>query len=250
MTKEEQLFRKRILEYAAQCYQREIPIYSDFMNLNEQTIFHSLVKEFPPVRYRLTGGYEPSERRIVCFLPSYWEEDSAPLSFIRIVPANKKFADALTHRDYLGAVMNLGVERSKLGDILVGSDSTYLICLDSMADYLVSQLTSVKHTSVLCTLESDPDFQVRLNFEEIEGSVASLRLDNVLSLVYKTSRGKITPYISGEKVFVGGRLVTSNSYPVKEGDVISVRGVGKFVYVGVRSQTKKGRYFVSIKKYC
>lgn len=250
MTKEEQLFSKRILEYASQCYQREIPVYSDFMNLNEQTIFHSLVKEFPPVRYRLTGGYEPSERKIVCFLPSYWEEDSPPISVIKIMPLNQKFADSLTHRDYLGAVMNLGIERSKVGDIFLGSGGTYLVCAETMAEYLMDQLTSVKRTSVICTLETDPNFQIQVSFEEVEGSIASLRLDNVLSLVYKTSRSKMTPYIEGEKVFVGGRLVTSNSYLLKDGDIISVRGIGKFVYVGVRSQTKKGRYFVTVKKYC
>lgn len=252
MTKEEQQFFKRILEYADNCFQRDIPVYSDFMNLNEQTIFHSAASQFPPVRYELTGGYEPAERKIVCFLPSYMQTDEipTPIRTIRIMPVNKKFAESLTHRDYLGAIMNLGIERCKTGDILIGSDAVYLMCVETMASYIIENLITVRHTSVSCTLENAQNFQPDQKYEEIEGSVASERIDGILAMVYRTSRSKITPLIAGEKVFVSGRLVVSPSQKLKAGDIVSVRGLGKFEYVGFRTQTKKGRLYAAAKKYC
>lgn len=118
MDKEEQLLKKRIMELAALCYQRDIPSYTDFLNLNEQTVFHSIERSLPPVRYLITGGYEPAERKIVCFLPSY-EEDATnlPISILKVEPVNARFAEGLTHRDYLGALMNLGIERGMVGTL-------------------------------------------------------------------------------------------------------------------------------------
>ena len=103
MDKEEQLLKKRIMELAALCYQRDIPSYTDFLNLNEQTVFHSLERSLPPVRFLMTGGYEPAERKIVCFLPSY-EEDTTnlPISILKVEPVHARFVEELTHRDYLG----------------------------------------------------------------------------------------------------------------------------------------------------
>lgn len=268
MTKEEQLLRNRFTEYADICYQREIPVYSDFLNLNEQTIFLSMVSHFPPVRFQLTGGYELAERKIVCLFPCSWPnghvgipgrvfpsygEDTMPnppISALKIVPSNKKFADTLTHRDYLGSIMNLGIERSKIGDILITESDCHVLCLNSMAPYLMENLLSVKHTSVERSIEEYAALSVEQRFEQIEGSIASIRLDNILALVYRSSRSKVISLISGEKVFVNGKLVISNSYHLKDDDIVSVRGLGKFVFVGVASQTKKGRYFVSAKKYC
>lgn len=117
MEKEEQLFRKRIQELAETCFTRDIPVSTDFLNLNEQTIFQSISGTLPPVRFVLSGGYSASERKVVCFLPSYEQElTELPYDCIKISPVSQKFAEALSHRDFLGAIMNLGIERSMIAE--------------------------------------------------------------------------------------------------------------------------------------
>lgn len=251
MDKEEQLFRKRILELASVCYQRDVPVHTDFLNLHEQTIFYSLVSQFPKVRYELTGGYELAERKVVCFLPSYEDTLSViPISCIRLEPVYPKFAEELSHRDYLGAVMNLGIERSKVGDILLDGSRCFLLCMEEMSSLISDELHTIRHTQVAGV--SGPVFEMRIEprFEEVSGSAASERLDAVLSVVYGVSRSKISDLIEGEKVFINGRLTTSNSCQLKTGEIISVRGFGKFVYRGIKSQTKKGRLMITAHKYC
>ena len=93
------------------------------------------------------------------------------------------------------------------------------------------------------------EFSITPKFETVSGSVASLRLDCILALAWQSSRSKMTPYIEGEKVFVNGRMITSNSYLLKEEDIVSVRGFGKFVYRGVETETKKGRLFITLDRY-
>jgi len=252
MTKEEQLLSNRFIEYAELCYKREVPVYSDFLSLNEQTIFLSTASHFPPVRFRLTGGYEPAERKIACFLPVHQEDTrlEPPISALKVIPSNRKFAQPLTHRDYLGAVMNLGIQRSKIGDILITEYECYILCLKPMVSYLEENLLMVKHTKVERQIENCEHLSMEQRFEQVEGSVASVRLDSILALVYHSSRSKTASLIAAEKVFVNGKLITASDYHLKEGDIVSVRGLGKFIYSGINSQTKKGRYFISIKKYC
>ena len=249
MEKEEQIFRNRIQELAGNAYRRDVPVHTDFLTLNEQTIFQTIAGSRPPVRYALAGGYEAAERKVVCFLPSYeevlWEP---PFECLRISPLNAKFAEALTHRDYLGAIMNLGVERSVMGDILVHGTEAYVFVLKEMSRYLAENLVSVRHTSVSvtpCEAVSVPAPE----YDEITGSVSSLRIDSIAALAGRLSRAKAVSLIEGEKVFLNGRLVLSASQPVHEGDILSIRGIGKFSFAGEGSQTKKGRTMVTLRQY-
>lgn len=91
------------------------------------------------------------------------------------------------------------------------------------------------------------DYEPR--YEELKGTVSSIRLDSVLALAYPVSRSKITPQIEAGNVFVNGKLITSNGYRLKDGDIISVRKTGRISYQGILSETKKGRYMVSVRKY-
>ena len=112
MEKEEQLFKKRIQELAENAYSRDIPLHTDFLTLAEQTVFQNMSATLPPVKFVLSGGFPMSERKVLCFLASYEEELYAPpFVCLKIAPANRRFAEELTHRDYLGAIMNLGIDR-------------------------------------------------------------------------------------------------------------------------------------------
>ena len=250
MEKEEQLFRKRIQELADLCFRRDVPVNTDFLNLSEQTIFQNISGTLPPVRYVLSGGFESSERKVVCFLPSYEEELlDPPYDCLKVSPVNRKCAEELYHRDYLGAIMNLGIERSMLGDIVIKDGDAYVFVLKKMSQYLLDSLTTIRHTTISVSLIDEPDEILKPEFEEIGGTVSSIRLDSIVALCGRLSRTKASAYIESEKVFINGQMVSQVSRTLKDGEIISIRGIGKFKYAGSGGQTKKGRTSVTLLKY-
>ena len=235
---------------AETCFRRDVPTNTDFLNLSEQTIFQYVSGMLPPVRYVLSGGFESSERKVVCFLPSYEEElIDPPYDCVKIDPVNRKFAEELSHRDYLGAIMNLGIERSMLGDIVIKDGTAYVFVLKKMSRYLTESLTTIRHTSVTAVITEDAGDILKPELEEIQGTVSSVRLDSIVALCGRLSRTKATAYIESEKVFVNGQVVTNVSRSMKDGEIISVRGIGKFKFDSAGSQTKKGRTVVTLLKY-
>lgn len=250
MEKEEQLFRKRIQELADVCFRRDVPTNTDFLNLNEQTIFQTISGTLPPVRFILSGGFESSERKVVCFLPSYEEElMDLPFECICIKPVNRKFAEELTHRDYLGAIMNLGIERSLLGDIVLKDGDAYVFVLKRMSNYLLENITTIRHTTVHTEIIYDTGEILKPEYEEISGTVSSVRLDSIVALCGRLSRSKAAAYIEAEKVYINGQIISQVSRTMKDGEILSIRGIGKFKYAGSGGQTKKGRISVTILKY-
>ena len=250
MNKEELMLQKRLIELSRLAYNRGIVTFSDFLNLNELNILHSTSKNQFLSQYKTYGGYDFSERQMAAFLPDalYYDYDY-PIQIIEISPVNKRFAEELNHRDYLGAVMNLGIERCKIGDIIAEDGKAFLFVKEEMADYIADHLTQIRHTSVKTAFvpEFHADYEPR--YEEIKGTVPSIRLDTVLSLAYSVSRSKLTAQIEAGKVFVNGKLITSNGYRLKENDIISVRKMGRISYRGILSETKKSRFMISIRKY-
>ena len=247
----ENYIQNRFIELADKCYYKNIPVYTEFLNLNEQSIFMSMITKLPPVQYQLTGGYQGAERCMAAFTPiDYKKVVEAPISILKVSPVHMKYADCLTHRDYLGAVMNLGIERSMIGDILVEQSQTaYLFVVDKICDYIIEQLLKIKHTNVGLTEVMDIDTEITPDFKIIEGTVASIRLDSVAALAFGIPRSRSMKYIESGLVFVGGKNITSNAYLLKNNDIISIRGLGRFIYVGQSSLTRKGRLLITIKKY-
>jgi RNA-binding protein YlmH len=248
--KEEQILRKRFMDLARAAENKGICTYTDFLNLNETSIFFRMKKEILNVNYDLFGGYTDAERKVLCF---YGDESvkafSDYITCVRILPLNKKFSDDLSHRDFLGALMNLSIDRSKIGDILVKEKEGYVFCETTISQFIIDNLDKIKHTSIKCNIMEQDAPDIVPNLQEIKGSVSSARLDSVIALAFNSSRNSILSLISGGKVFVDSRLVESNSYMLKEEETVSVRGLGKFIYKGMQNQTKKGRYFVILQKY-
>ena len=250
MQKEELLLQKRLVELSKIAYQRGIVTFSDFLNLNELNILHTIPKEDLHTTYVTFGGYDYSERQMVAFLPdALYYDYEYPISVVKISPLKKKFSDKLSHRDYLGAILNLGIERCKMGDILVEEDYAIFFVQKTLENFLTDELRRIKHTSVITTVEDMQNFYYQPITKEIKGTVSSLRLDSLLALAFASSRSKLVAFIEGGKVFVNGKLITSNGYQIKENDIVSVRGLGRFRYIETMSQTKKGRYYITLELY-
>ena len=245
-----EFFLKRIRELANLSYQRDIVTFSDFLNLNEQNMVSSLKQQFPQVVMETFGGYDNAERQMVAFHPDAlaftWEY---PIDCLKIEPKAIKFSENLSHRDYMGALLNLGVDISVIGDIIVQEKAAWFFCQSKMTEFFLENLCRVRHTNILITKVNDPEEFPHPNLESINGTCASVRLDSLIALAFKASRSSMVSYIESGQVFVNGKLITSNGYEPKEGDIVSVRGKGRFIFDGVSHQTKKGRYGVRILLY-
>lgn len=219
-----------------------------FLNLYEQTIFEMVQNELPNVKYIMFGGYSEAERKIVCF---YCEErpDFNMLEYIKISPSNKKFAQDLTHRDFLGALMNLGIERHMVGDICVVDNVAHVITFKSMTDTIMNELTMVKHTKVVLEIESSEDIKNVNRMEYKRINIPSERLDSIIGSIYNISRSKVNLYIDAGKVFINSKQCFSHSLKVKEGDIITVRGLGRARFLGISSLSKKGRLFAETEMF-
>lgn len=248
--KDEMILKNRLLELGNAAVRRGIPFYTEFLNLNEQNILHTMEKQLGMVKTIEYGGFEAAERKLFCFLaPDSYCEPDFPVEIIKIEVKNVKYSDELTHRDYLGAILNLGIDRAKTGDIIVDFPTAYVFCKSEIAEYVITNLEKIKHTQVKCTIVEKQDFHVQPRYEEIRKPVSSIRLDTIIAAAFQGSRSSLSGLIQGEKVFVNGKMISSNSYVPKEGDIVSVRGQGKFRFQELQNQTKKGRTYVLLQKY-
>lgn len=252
LQKEELQFKKRLQELANLAYQRQIPVFTNFLNRNELHILHSMANEWEYLSFQTFGGYEYAERQMAVFAAdALLLPDDFPFSALCIRPLAPKFAESLTHRDYLGAIMHLGVERSRLGDFIVKGQECFFFCHNQICSFVMNECTRVRHTGVVCTYATGEEIQkfTTPSFAELKGSVASVRLDAVLALAFRTSRNVMNRLVFDGLVSVNGRLTQNSSHILKEGDVVSARGYGKFIFAQVLSETKKGRFMIHVRLF-
>ena len=248
MNSEHEVTFRHLLDLCRKSERTGIWQYSGFLSPAEQDDFLRS-RESAGFTFLLEGGYESAERKI---LAAGNEEDMGPpdlpLSVIAVKPKSEKYAEELTHRDYLGAILGLGIERSLTGDILIREHRAWFFCLNSVADMLVSSLTQVRRTAVTAEIAPPDVPELKPQYSPIRVNVASERLDAVVAAFAGLSRGQAEKLFASEKVFVNGRLTTDRSARLKEGDTFSVRGFGKAVYDGIEYETKKSRYMVRLRK--
>jgi RNA-binding protein YlmH len=156
----------------------------------------------------------------------------------------------LTHRDVLGALMGLGIERDTLGDILVASGTAKILATKTMAEFLLSNLTQIGAAAVHCELDELASIAPREErTKDITATVASLRVDSVAAAGFGMSRSRAAADIEADKLKLNWQSVKNASVTVGEGDILSLRGRGRVEIVEVRGKTKKGRVGVSLKRY-
>lgn len=257
--KEELITKRKLIESAQLAFQKEIVVYTDFLGLAEQNLFFSSLREFPAVSYSCYGGTNDAERFCIAFdgrttVPAIRQAEAQeqylfPIVCINVTPSSLRYGEVLTHRDYLGALLHLGIVRAKIGDIYIKEKNAYVFCTKTIADFICQELCTVKHTLVHCELVTPAKDLLRPELKELTGTVASLRLDAFLSIAFQGSRSSLTAYIEGARTYINGRLTTKAGTLLKEGDIVSVRGMGRFAVSEIKNMTKKGRIVVTIHKY-
>ena len=250
-TGEDRITLARVLDRAEQARQRGIPAATDFLSPQQQVQAMELLYQagFSETDYVRLGGYAGAERQLLLFLPDWLDpEDAESQSPICCLRAS--FREELSHRDFLGSLMGLGIAREKIGDILVSEGSCDLLVLDSVADYLVGSWDTAgrAHLKVsrveLCNIHIP-----QLRCQEVRDTVSSLRLDAIAATGFKLSRGKAAALVESGKVQVNWALCQKSDRLLEEGDVVSARGYGKFEVAEVGGLTKKGRTSILVKRY-
>lgn len=245
--KELQQLKKRFLDLANRSWQQNLFTFTGFLSLAEQDMLWRAAGE-SKMFVRLSGGAAHAERQMARFgnPEELGYEEPFPIVCLCVEPLMEKFADNFTHRDFLGAIMNLGIDRSTVGDILLDGKKAYVFCTGTIAPYLMDNLEQVRHTQVRCRMvEGADNFPVR-RLAYREENVASLRCDGVISAVWNLSRSQSQELFRQKKVFVNGRLQENGSYTLKEEDVVSARGYGKFIFRKEKRTTRKGKLVVGV----
>ena len=219
------------------------------MGLSEISVFHSVEKELRFASPCVFGGYDDAERCIIRFgnPDTLGYEEKFPIDLLEISPLAEKFADDLTHRDFLGALMSLGIERSLLGDIVLDGKKAYLLCMDHIADYIIENTVSVKHTSV--SIKKADINDTVLKKKELTEKIlqaASLRADAVISKMYNLSRNESSELFRQGKVFINGCVTENTAHFLKENDAVTVRGHGRFVIKESLGLSRKGKLNIKI----
>ena len=247
----EEQMNRRLLDLAHQSDRIGTFTFSPFLSEAEYADFCLLERQLPPCGYTVWGGYPDAERVMIRFgdPERLGYEEPFPIVCLEIAPLQEKFADALTHRDFLGALMHLGISRGELGDIPVSGKTGYLFCTAQMADYISGVLERVRHTSVRCCITDrlPETFNAQTVTETVQA--ASLRADLLIAKVFRISRSICDGCFASEKVFINGRTVTQPAAVLKEGDRVSVRGFGKFRFCGVTGTTRKGNLIAEIARF-
>lgn len=249
--KEIQQLKNRFRDLADKAFSQNLFTFTGFLGLSEQDAFWQLEPELRFAGYTLSGGSEDADRKMVRFgnAEELGYEVPFPITCVHIRPLIAKFADKLSHRDFLGALMNLGIERSTIGDIKVGDKEAYLFCQDTIAGYICQNLEQIKHTHVKCSVTENYEEIPQEEPENKTVQVSSVRADAVIAKVYNKSRGDCLELFRTGKVFINGRLCENNSRLLKAGETVNARGYGKFVYKGEPRETRKGKLCVEVAVY-
>lgn len=248
---EKRELKSHITDLAERSFEHNVYTFSGFLSMAEQAEILAFEHEIRYAGFSFFGGTDSCERQMIRFgtPETLGYEEDFPISCVEIKPLNKKFSDNLTHRDFLGALMNLGIERDRTGDIIVRDNTAYVFAETKMADYICETLSQVKHTSVICKVDAKCPDEAAPVTEEEQFIISSERCDAVLAAVYRISRTKSNELFSEKSVFINGRQCEKTSAKLNGGDIISVRGFGKFIYGGSLGDTRKGRLKITIKKY-
>ena len=254
---EDRFLVARLLDKIEFVAKRNSVEYTDFLDIRQSKMLEKVMKELKLNNYLLYGGYSEAERNVLVIFPAKLEDVfkqgqfdyNSIVEVIRIKLPNE-LKGMYSHRDYLGAVIKIGMKREKVGDIITNNNGADLIVLKESAKYILEELKGL-------TRFSKSDFEEvkieELNIAEpkiqrLEIIIPSMRIDSIVSEAIRISRSKASDMIKEERVFINNELITKGSKEAKEGDKVTVRGKGRFKVGNVINTTKKGNLVLTIEK--
>lgn len=247
---EDKLFEAKLGDMADRCERYGCPVYSSFLDEHECVVAEKwcggLSSDFGWI---LNGGFADARRKMLAVYPIYCslpDEDDFPMKCLTFTYRKE---DKLTHRDFLGSFMGQRLKREVIGDIIVSEGETQTFVTEVAAKAILDSVTKIGRVGVKITDDVDFRLDAEQKYKEISGTVASLRLDCIVSLAANLSREKAAALIRSDRVEINHFTAASVSQELKEGDILSVRGSGRYILYGIDGLTKKGRIHINLRKY-
>lgn len=253
---DDRLLVSKMLDQIELCSKRNKMQNTDFLDERQRNILQKVLHKMKIENYIIFGGFEEAQRNICIFYSEKWSREIAKKNYdevmhvIEVILPNE-LQGKYTHKDYLGGLMKLGLKREKIGDIVVWNEGAHIIVLNEIVSFIEQHLTTLtRFQKAQITVKNIKDIhQCSIQKEEIEIMVSSMRLDNIVSELIKTSRSKSEEIIREQRVFVNYEVVEKLSKNISLGDKITIRGKGKFEIKEQIGKTKKGKTIIKAEKY-
>lgn len=253
---EDKLVIAKLLDKINLCKTRNKIVNTEFFTIYQRDIIQKELNKNKIKNYIFFGGYDDAESQILVLYPDKLDKDIVKnnlkdiLKAIKIVMP-KELVGKYNHRDYLGCVMKTGLNRNRIGDIIVHENGAYIIVLKENAEYIkyfLKELTRFAKAEVEVIDYTDIETK-EAEFDEIKITSSSMRLDNIVSEIINFSRSKTEEMLQTEKMFVNSHVETKGSKLIKTGDIIAIRRKGKYIVSDILGTNKKGKSIILIKKY-
>lgn len=253
---EDKILLAQVLDKIEFSKQREKIEYTDFLDMYQIALVKTFLKKIEFENYVLFGGFENAERNILLIYPEKYNMVMVEKNYSKIIKAIKitlpeEEKGKYSHRNYLGGIVKLGLKREKVGDILVFNNGADIITFVDFANTLKTELGSLTRfqNSKIIVDEISKIRKQEIKIEEVKIIVPSLRLDNIVSDLAKTSRSKAVQIMEAQRVFVNGKNEIKASKQIKQNDIITIRGKGRFIIKEFTGTTRSGRTVILVEKY-
>ena len=245
---EDKILLSRTLDSIRFCEAKNEPRFLGFLDQRQRGVVDNFVQKQSFVPHIFWGGYDEAERTMVGFFPSFMEPDPQKFN-IRRLDFLFRNEDKISHRDFLGTLLSHGIKRETIGDILVTDGKCCIFLSNDIAEYVSSSLTKVGGVGVNKVREQEWHIPFAHNYLLLSDTIASPRLDCVVSALLKKSRAQTEFFVSIGKINVNFVAIFDTDFKVNQDDIISVRGFGRFKIEAIGPLTKKGRLAFKAKKF-
>ncbi len=229
---------RRIIDKIEMVLNNHVEASTDFLDPYERSLAKSILNRFDEINYLENGGIDQAERKIISIYPHYLDSSTVENEIVALRLTGD--LQELSHKDYLGGILSLGINRTKIGDILLHNDYVDIIVKSELSDFIILNANKIGNQNI--TIKQCPIEQllaVELDFKEMNRVLSSNRLDSYISGCYNLSRKDSGNIIKSGRVKVNWQSIEKISKEVEVGDMISVRGYGRSIFHSVEGLTKK-----------
>ena len=244
---EEKWLYARLDDWLYLCNKRSCPCFSDFLDLREQALIRSRLKNVKDIGWAFFGGYADAERAILVVYPDYYDHDCIQYPFVPVAFHYRKI-QKLSHRDFLGTILSTGIRREKIGDILCGKGLSVVFLCEDVVQYICEQVDCVGGEGVIISSDYHGDLPVSRDYLEIRDSIASPRLDAIVKAIIRVYREESARVIQSGLISVDHVVVENVSKSISAPCTVSVRGYGRYLIDAIGPETKKGRLQLAARK--
>ncbi len=253
---EQKLLIAKLTDKIKECKTKNKIVNTEFLNMNQKIIIKKELSRLKEKNYLFFGGYEEANFEVLVIYPQKFSEEIVQENLKNMVKAikiklPKELIGKYEHKNYLSAVMQQGLGRERIGDIIVHSDEAYIFALSENVEYLKNSLQNMTRFRK-STIEIIDYEKVKIKpqeFFDFDIKVASNRIDAIVAEIIKTSRNKAEEYIDNKKVLVNYKEELKYTKTIRENDIIVIRGKGKFIIDYIGDKNQKGRVTIKVKQY-